>query len=226
MAHEDQTKHLEAFVSFDPAIDRDGMGANFDLHFGVFGAPETARLGTRDPALIKILPGKRACKFTLRPLTLSERFDCDSVTSPEHRLVRALGYALVKVELHQPLSYAPMGLTAQHHPPMFTLEMLDQVMEFVGVEAVYEIGAVAYTRSRLGPFGARFAPLLLTSAQRQVTLLLHHADTLAQKRSATPTTAQPSPADPPAQAKSGEPGGATAPASVTAPPEATPSPTG
>jgi hypothetical protein len=225
MAHEDPTKQLECVCSFDAAIDRDAMGASFDEHFGRFGSSDTARAGTRDPVLLKYLSGKRACRFTLRPLTLAERFDCDAVVSPEHRLARALGYALVKAELHAPLSTTPGIFFARDTVPGFSLDMLTDLMGCVGVEAIYEIGAVAYTRSRLGPFGVPFAPLLLTSAQRQVTQLLLHADSLARKASATTSTAQDSPSQPVASAKSDAPGDATVTASDAPQPDPAPPPT-
>ncbi|MFA7295714.1 MAG: hypothetical protein WC211_00845 [Dehalococcoidia bacterium] len=222
---EDATKQLECYASFDPAIDRDAMGAAFDAHFGRFGAAEIARAGTRDPSLIKFHPGKRACKFVLRPLTLAERFDCDAVVSTEHRLARALGYALVRAELHAPMSATATILFARDTQPGFTLEMLTELMGLVGVETIYEIGAVAYTRSRLGPFDVPFAPLLLTSAQRQVTQLLHHADSLARQKSDTQTTKQESPSQSAANETSAPPGDATAPESDTAPPDPAPPPT-
>lgn len=222
--HEDSTKNLRAYVSFDPAIDRDAMGDDFYSHFGRYGAADVARNGMRNPAMIRVVPGMRACSFELRPLTLAERFECDSVVSPEHRLVRALGYALVHAELFTPLSSEQTTLHANASVPGFSLDALGKLMEFVGVEALYELGAVAYTRSRLGPFVVPFAPVLPTSVQRQVTLLLHHADTLARTTSATQSTSAASTSSTSSQeqtAPSAKPGDATAPENGTAPPDAT-----
>ncbi len=222
---DDASKHLRCFVSFDPAIDDDAMGARYHEHFGRIGAPDVARAGTRDPSLVKVRPGMRACVFHLRPLTIAERFDCDAVIGVEHRVARALCYALVRAELYAPLSATATTLFAAPTTPGFSLDALTELMGHVGYEAVLEIGTVAYTRSWLGPFGVPFAPLLLTSAQRRAILLLLHADTLARKKSATPSSAPASPSPKAASETSEPPGDATAPESVEASPgPAPPSP--
>ena len=162
----DPLKQLTCYVSFDPALDRDAMGEEFDKHFGRVGDHYTHRYGTRDPGLIKVLPGKRASTFVLRPLRAVERIACDSLPTAEGRWLRALSYALVRAECCPPLSYTQDTVFPKQRDtvPALDEDALDYLAERVSIEALYEIGAVAYSRSRLGPFAVGFAPLPVTSA--------------------------------------------------------------
>lgn len=169
MTHEqDPTKHLECYVSFDPAIDREAMGRDFELHFGAIGERMSdIRYGTRDKALLRFVGGKRASVFVLRPLRVYERAQCDSLPTAESRWLRALSYALVRAEVAPPLSWKVEAIFPREGSdgrPALDSDALDYLAECVSVEALYEIGAVAYARSKLGPFDVAFAPLPATSA--------------------------------------------------------------
>ena len=193
MHHEsDPTRELHCCVSFDPAIDRAAMGRDFVKHFGHVGQTvDDARYGTRDPSLLKYVAGKRASVFVLRPLRAYERAQCDSILSAEGRWLRALSYALVRAEVCQPLAWKNEAIfpREQHDgPPALNSDGLDYLMDTVGFQAVYEIGAVAYARGRLGPFVVGFAPLPVTSALAQAQLLLSHADIPEPSTSGTSTT--------------------------------------
>jgi len=192
MTHEsDPTKELHAYVSFDPAIDRAAMGRDFDVHFGATGdRVSDIRLGTRDKSLLRFVAGKRPSLFVLRPLRAYERAQCDSLPTAESRWLRAISYALVRVEVSPPLSWKTEAIFPRESGdsrPSLDSDALDYLCECVSVEAVYEIGAVAYARSRLGPFDVDFAPLPATS----VFVLAHrsrsHADSHAASTSATST---------------------------------------
>ena len=210
----DQTKQLTCYVSFDPALDIVGMGytepsgGDYNRHFGKPGG-----FGSRDPRLVKVLPGKRATTFVLRPLRAFERVQCDSLPTAEARWLHALAYTLVRAELSPPLATeATATFPPAHGQPLDDLA-LDYLAERVGVAALYEMGAVAYNRSKLGPFGVAFAPLPLTSAHALALSLQYLADTQEAEASRTPTTgaASTSPAsNPTAPATSETPGDATA----------------
>ena len=102
----DPTKHLECYVSFDPAIDRAAMGRDFDVHFGATGERVSdIRYGTRDKSLLRFIAGKRPSLFVLRPLRAYERAQCDSLPTAESRWLRAISYALVRAEVSPPLSW-------------------------------------------------------------------------------------------------------------------------
>jgi len=213
MHENDPTKHLTCYVSFDPAIDRDAMGADFALHFGrVAERPDLmdGRYGNRDGALVKTRPGKRPTTFELRPLRAFERAACDAAPSAESRWLHALQYALVRAELSQPL--AAVNETVRPLPGQgsrLSMEALDDLGERVGIETLYEVGAVAYSRSKLSFFGEGFAPLPATSAH-VLERSLFHAATLAAETSDTETT------DAGSTSQQETPPGSGAPGSVTA----------
>jgi len=189
MNHEqDPAKQLTCYVSFDPAIDVVAMGyglarSDYDTHFG-----KPAGYGSRDPALVKVRPLKRASTFTLRPLRAFERVQCDSLPTAEARWLHALAYALVRADLSPPLATDATTVFPPAHGQPFDDVALDYLAERVGVETLYEIGAVAYNRSRVGPFGVAFAPLPLTSTHALAQQLQYLAGTLAAEVSRTPTT--------------------------------------
>lgn len=188
----DPTRELHCCVSFDPAIDRAAMGRDFVKHFGHVGQTvDEARYGTRDKALLKYVAGKRASVFVLRPLRAYERAQCDSLPTAESRWLRALSYALVRAEVCPPLAWKSEAIfpREQHDGrPSLDADALDYLMDTVGFQAIYEIGAVAYARGRLGPFVVGFAPLPVTSALAQAQLLLSHADIPEPTTSGTSTT--------------------------------------
>jgi hypothetical protein len=192
MTHEsDPTKELHAYVSFDPAIDRAAMGKDFDVHFGATGdRVSDIRYGNRDKSLLRFVAGKRASVFVLRPLRAYERAQCDSLPTAESRWLRAISYALVRAEVAPPLSWKTEAIFPRESGdsrPSLDSDALDYLCECVSVEAVYEIGAVAYARSRLGPFVEGFAHLPVTSAFVLARQSLSHADSLAASMSDTST---------------------------------------
>lgn len=181
----DPTKILTCYVSFDQALDRDAMGANFEKHFGKVGDSYSFRYGDRDPKHIICLAGKRASTFNLRPLRCMERAAVDSLPTAESKWLRALAYAFTKAELCEPLSnQGELVLPKSGHSGLDD-DALDYLAERVGIEALYEIGAVAYSRSKLSPFGVPYAPLPVTSALCLVRHLQYLADSLAQTSSNT-----------------------------------------
>lgn len=193
MHHEsDPTKELHVSVSFDPAIDRAAMGRDFAIHFGHVGErQEDIRYGTRDRKLLRFVDGARASVFVLRPLRVYERAQCDSLPTVEARWLRALSYALVRAEVCQPLAWKSEVVFPRESSdgrPMLDSDGLDYLGELISYEALLEIGAVAYTRSKLGPFGAGYAPLPATSAFVLARQLLSHADTHTATESDTSTT--------------------------------------
>jgi len=193
MHHEsDPTKELHVSVSFDFAIDRAAMGRDFATHFGRVGERiDETRYGTRDRSLLKYVAGARASVFVLRPLRVYERAQCDSLPTAESRWLRALSYALVRAEVCQPLAWrneAVFPRESSDGRPMLDSDGLDYLGELVSYEALLEIGAVAYARSRLGPFVEGFAPLPATSAFVLARQSLSHADIHAPTTSDTSTT--------------------------------------
>lgn len=186
----DPLKQLTCYISFDPALDREGMGKDYGIHFGSMGSPTDTRYGNREVGLVKTLPGRRASTFIIRPLRSYERAQCDSLPTAESRWLRAFATALVRAELCAPLSTtneAVFGSKVQGVPGIDE-DGLDYIAERVSIEAIYEIGAVAYSRSQLGFTGRGYAPLPVTSVLALVQRLQYHADTLDRERSSTMTT--------------------------------------
>jgi hypothetical protein len=177
----DPTKVLVCYLSFDQALDRESMGADFEKHFGRVGDTYTARYGDRDPKHIKTLIGKRASTFHLRPLRCMERAAVDSLPTAESRWLRALAYAFTKAELSEPLSSHGELILPKSGPSGLDDDALDYLAERVGIEALYEIGAVAYSRSKLSPFGVPYAPLPVMSA----VCLVRHLQYLAASQGPT-----------------------------------------
>lgn len=206
----DPTKILNCYVSFDPAIDDDTMGRDYDKHFGKVGDSASGRYGNRDPHLVKLHPGKRATVFKLRPLRVVERAACDALPTAESRWLRALAYSFVGAELGSELC----GLAETFHPVAGAVGLNDDAMDLlgerVGIETLYEIGAVAYNRSKIGPFAQGFAPLPVTSALVRIRQLQHLADTLGPVRSDTRTTSGESASQGVMPDQSGAPGPVTA----------------
>lgn len=185
----DPTKQLAVVVSFDPSIDREAMGADFARHFGHVGATVAeGRYGTRDPKLLKYHAGTEPTRFVVKSLRAFERASCDALPTAESRWLSALQYALVHVEVRPPLASEAAAWMPAESNGRVSLEALDWLAERVGIEALYEVGAVAYSRSRLGPFGWAYAPLPATSAHAQALLALSRADTLQETASGTTTT--------------------------------------
>lgn len=172
---QDPTKNLVCYVSFDMALDREAMGTDYYSHFGLWYEGRFIKYGNRDKRLIKLLPGKQASEFHLKPLTLAERVACDSLSTAEQKWIRALSYALVKVELGESLAGKNITVFAKHTDSGFDDEQLNYLSGLVGAEALYEVGAVAYSRSRLDPFGQGFAPLPATSPLVLERVLQYHA---------------------------------------------------
>lgn len=221
-SHEhDPLKQLDCYVSFDPALDREAMGRDFEVHFGSVGDYLSQRYGTRDPSLVKAVPGMRPTKFVLRKLSHFERVECDSLPTAEGRWAHALAYALVRAELSGPLSTVAEMVSPPMRGQPLDREAFEYLAERVGSEALYEIGAVAYARSRLGPFDVPFAPLPLTSALEHVKILQARADSLARAASSMSTTSEPSAPvttqDPPAPVTYDGRGDASAPESLPRP---------
>lgn len=223
MHESDPTKQLTCYVSFDPALDIVAMGytspdgGDYNKHFGKFGS-----FGSRDPRLVKVKPLQRATTFTLRPLRVFERVQCDTLPTAEARWLHALAYALDRAELAPPLATEAIAVMRPSHGQAFDDSGLDYLAERVGIAALYEIGAVAYNRSKLGPFGVAFAPLPLTSVHALALSLQSLADTQEAEPSRTPTTgaASTSPAsNQPGHATSAPPGDATATAASPDPSE-------
>jgi hypothetical protein len=172
MTHEsDPTKNLRVHVSFDPAIDREAMGEDFARHFGTIAETAnqvTSGHGNRDVKLIKVINGMAPTVFEIRPLTSFQRAGVDAIPEshgPSSRWLSALQYAFVSCTLGQPLAgrtetFLPLSGDAGR----LSTHALDMIGESVSTEALLEIGAVAYARSKLDFFGVAFAPLPATSA--------------------------------------------------------------
>lgn len=193
MTHEtDPTKHLECYVSFDPAIDRAAMGKDFEAHFGATGERMSDVVyGSRDTRLLRFVPGKRASVFVLRPLHVYERAQCDSLQTAEARWLRAISYALVRAEVSPPLGWRTEAIFPRENAdgrPMLDGDGVNYIAQIVGIHAIYEIGAVAYARSQIGPFVAVCAPLPAYSVHEQLVRSRSHADSHAASTFGTPTT--------------------------------------
>jgi len=189
----DPTKELHVSVSFDPAIDRAAMGRDFAAHFGTVGErQDDIRYGNRDRKLLRFVEGARASVFVLRPLRVYERAQCDSLPTAESRWLRALSYALVRAEVCPPLAWKSEVVFPRESSdgrPMLDSDGLDYLGELISYEALLEIGAVAYARSKVGPFVAAYAPLPATSAFVLARQLLSLADTHTATESDTSTIA-------------------------------------
>lgn len=199
----DASKLLACYVSFDPAINKEAMGADYALHFG-----EPGSYGNRDPRLIKLNPGKRASVFHLRPLKAYERAQCDSLPTPETKWLRAISYCLVRAELSNSLTTQPETIFPKsiNGMPGLDEDALDYLFEKVGFHVIYEVGAVAYSRSRLGFIDVGYAPLPHTSVLAAHHYQLHHVAILNQTRLNTTVTNEQSVSVPQAPMKSEEPG--------------------
>jgi len=186
------------------------MGKDFERHFGRVGDERSSRYGNRDASLIRVKPGMRPTVFKLRPLRMVERAACDALPTAESRWLRALAYAFTGAELGSALC----GNSEIFHPVAGATGLNDDAMDLlgerVGIEALYEIGAVAYNRSKLGPFGQGFAPLPVTSALVRIRQLQHLVDTREGETSDTRTTSVESTSQVVTPSPSEEPGRVTA----------------
>lgn len=223
--HEDPTKQLTCYVSFDPAIDIVAMGytepdgGDYARHFGT---PRS--YGSRDPRLVKVRPGQRATTFTIRALTNNEHAQCDAMPTAETRWLHALGLALVSAELCPAMTRETVATAVlpPAHGQSFGHDSLEYVKERVGYNTLLEIGAVAYNRGKLGPFALAYAPLLPTSAHGLTVVLQFLADIQEAEVSRTQAIAAASTSPPSSQpdpVTSAPPGDATATAASPDPSE-------
>jgi hypothetical protein len=170
---------LTVYLSYDPAIDKEAMGADYDKHFGT-----AVSYGTRDASLIKLKPGKKATTFTIRSLRMMERIVIEPLGTAESKWYRAFSYAVQRIELGEalcgvnesifPRAQATIGI------PTLDEDAVDHIMNMSGWESIYEVGAVAYARSRPNLSNEPFAPRLAISLFVVQRADLSHADSQNQ----------------------------------------------
>lgn len=152
---DDLVSALRAVSVHDPALDHERMP--MDLYYE-----------TRDEALIVELPGQTARRFVMVALTSVESATCDSLTGEGAKFLQAFRLGCAAVEnLHATgIAYEP---TLRVERPDRTERLIwrdseiDAIADEVGLEVVYEMGALALQRRHLGKWGrgdVRFTPPL------------------------------------------------------------------
>lgn len=177
---------IEIVSCADPALDRRPVeqgGMNVERYWE-----------TRDPALIKEIPGKHARRYVLRPLRSA---DMDAIEASKVPARFAFQFALERV-----INYR--GVEGSPWTPSSTIERGQNALKVVGEDeiddacegarvVIHEIGHVAITRASVGftmADGVRFA--LPPSLADVLELLARRSvDTPGQTRLGTGTTSPP-----------------------------------
>lgn len=196
---------LDCYLSYDPAIDMEAMGDDYNKHYGKLGGTYLERFGTRDPKLIKLIPGVRATKFVIKALSMRDFRQCDALMTNEQRWERAFALGIISIEMAKPLATVDEVVFGRHNQ-MLSDDEIDYIMNRVGKHAIYEIGAVVYNRSKLSPLTDPYAPLLDISLHEQIKLLESRAAIQKQKISETNITLKVSDSPLPIQQMPVEPG--------------------
>ena len=174
----DPTKVLRVVLSYDPAVDRAAMGDEaFGQHFGVEvgadGRLASKGRGTRDERLLRLRDDAVPVWWHLRPLTDRHMRWVEQQQTAEARWTWSARLALVEIENHlgaagqswrpsEPdVTEPPRG--GEPVPRMVGDDDARYIARTYGLAAMYEVGAVAYTRAMLGPFAVGRHALPATS---------------------------------------------------------------
>lgn len=171
---DDYVSPLRVVSGYDPALDDDKMDRK-------------AYAATRDPSLVRELPGRKARWFVLSPLSVDDRLACDATPSAEAKFTRALIFGLASVEM---TDESRVLLPTKEMPGRASLtwgndDLATLIREF-GMDVLYEIGVTIYARSGWGKgwaCGAGSYPV--------PQALQYELDRIARQRAAA-TPAQPS----------------------------------
>lgn len=133
---------IEVVSAADPALD---MGR----------ADRIAYAESRDPALIRELPGEKAIRFVCRPLTASELVAVCSRAGAEGKALFAFAFAVTEI-VHADLTgpaegrrILPTRLVEHGRPRIWDDPEIDALQEMLGFALISEIGAFAFERAWL-----------------------------------------------------------------------------
>ena len=128
----DPTKPLEVVHSKDPALDPSMDWVEY--------------LRTRDPALIKDSPTKKATRFVLHPLSGTSREDIDDryqTLSARHRA--AFQVAIRQIIAHSSTEEVPTIKVGEYR--VCTAEWYESFKVKYGLNFIYTLGSIAYALS-------------------------------------------------------------------------------
>lgn len=118
---------------------------------------ERKRYGeTRDPQMIRELPGQHAVRFMCRPLSSADVGAVESMTSPLRQIVLSFVFGVVEIQDSDELGprhgarVVPTQKIGGRDAPVWSDEQLDAIQDTYGRIAVYEIGTVVYERTLRG----------------------------------------------------------------------------
>lgn len=177
---------LDVVSVLDPALDRERMDVELYAE-------------TRDPSLIREVPGLAAVRFRIAPLTSTQFAHCDSASNVGMQIVTAFMFAVREVQNHpsrgvtlRPDRRIPNGLGGEI--AVLDDRTIEQIRAAYGVAAIYEIGSVAYERALLSGNawgGAWLRYTLPLSSRDALDRIERHRAALSRQRPETPTSAQP-----------------------------------
>jgi hypothetical protein len=182
---DDLVSPLRAVSVMDPALDRASMDVERYAE-------------TRDPSLVREMPGRLARWAELEPLTFDQLAGVDSLPAPAAKLMQAFRLSCRGVHNLMAAGVAArpteMVRQGQRDVPMWTSQDLQLIARELGAAYVYEIGTVAYERAVQGKaFGGSAC---YTLPQSSVHGLVQIARRLAAHASTTGGTISSAPSAP------------------------------
>lgn len=140
---------LRVVSVLDPAIDR--AATDLELYAGT---NELGRPGDRDATRIVVLPGQTPIWFTLQPITaIMFANSVESQATPNARYLRAFQWACLSVEGLEPggatlLGDTPINDEMGRGQMIVGERLLNRLADELGLDWLYDIGAVAYQRAK------------------------------------------------------------------------------
>jgi len=166
-------------VSQDDAIDL--LESDIVGYAGDIVAGETLTRGTRDPNLIKPLPGRHLRAAVVKALPMAVAVGIDEIPSMNGRAFQAFRIACLVVE-NLPVPGASLGPTVHvrlgdgREHKAWSNEDLDRLQSEMGRNFMYEVGAFIYERSLQGKARSdvpRYTPQQYLARALEKTVLLH-----------------------------------------------------
>lgn len=178
---DDLVSPLRAVCVLDPALDRLAM--------------DVARYAeTRDPALVRELPGRRARWVILDPLSVGDFVIADGYPATSMKVRAAFRYAVREIHAFDGSERLhPKRLVVGEdgrERAVWTDEELDRIFHVLGAAFLYEIGSLAYERAVSGNFWGGSVPYTLPPSSAQgLTLIARLLAAQSQASAGTPSSA-------------------------------------
>lgn len=143
---------------------------------------------SRDPSAIRELPGQRAVRFVVRPLSSIDAAGLERVPAGAAQLVMAFVFGVVEIREANELGpnpdtvIRPTQRIKGRDLPVWSDDQLTAIQEAFGRVAILEIGGVAYERMLRGKAAGGSVPYTVPQASLEELehLERQHAATLGQ----------------------------------------------